>query len=157
CLSHLPPVAARLHTSPKPQTCEFLLDPCTGTGNFIVNLIRRISGATLREKYKSDLFANEIMLLPYYIASLNIEHEYYVRTGEYRPFEGLCFTDTLDLAERAAHQGYAEQALWMNEKNTERVEREKAARIRVVIGNPPYNMGQQHENDNNKNRSYPVI
>ncbi len=87
-----------------------ILDPCTGTGNFIVNLIRRISGASLRAKYADDLFANEIMLLPYYIASLNIEHAYYERTGEYRAFEGLCFTDTLDLE--------AQQMQMFTERNT---------------------------------------
>ena len=59
-----------------------VLDPCVGTGNFIVNILRRISGSTLAHKYANDLFCNEIMLLPYYIASLNIEHAYYERTGD---------------------------------------------------------------------------
>ena len=77
-----------------------ILDPATGTGNFIVNIIRRIqSPSALRKKYASDLFCNEITLLPYYIASLNIEHEYYAKIGQYEPFEGICFTDTLELAE----------------------------------------------------------
>jgi len=74
-----------------------ILDPATGTGNFIVNLIQRISGSTLAYKYANDLFCNEIMLLPYYIASLNIEHACYERTGEYKSFEGICFADTLNL------------------------------------------------------------
>ncbi|MGB8346040.1 MAG: N-6 DNA methylase, partial [Ktedonobacteraceae bacterium] len=65
-----------------------VLDPCVGTGNFIVNILRRIAGSTLAYKYANDLYCNEIMLLPYYIASLNIEHAYYERTGEYQPFEG---------------------------------------------------------------------
>ena len=90
------------------------------------------------------------MLLPYYIASLNIEQAYYERTGEYKPFEGICFADTLELAE-------GQQLPLSVEKNTERVEREKSAQIMVVIGNPPYNMGQVNENDNNKNRPYQVI
>ena len=90
------------------------------------------------------------MLLPYYIASLNIEHAYYERTGEYKSFEGICFADTLELAE-------GQQPSLFVEENTERVEREKAAPIMVVIGNPPYNVGQMNENDNNKNRRYPVI
>jgi predicted helicase len=128
-----------------------IIDPCTGTGNFIVNLVRRISGATLEHKFAEDLFANEVMLLPYYIASLNIEHAYYERTGQYRTFEGMCFVDTLELAEGRT------KSLWVEEKNTERVEREKAAPIMVVIGNPPYNLGQENENDNNKNRRYPVV
>ncbi|HVB74365.1 MAG TPA: type ISP restriction/modification enzyme, partial [Ktedonobacteraceae bacterium] len=127
-----------------------VLDPCVGTGNFIVNILRRISGAALAQKYASDLFCNEIMLLPYYIASLNIEHAYYERTGTYQPFEGICFADTLELAER-------QQMSLFVEENTERVKREKEAQIMVVIGNPPYNVGQKNENDNNKNRPYPVI
>jgi len=127
-----------------------VLDPCVGTGNFIVNILRRINRRDLPQKYRDDLFCNEIMLLPYYIASMNIEHEYYQLTGEYLPFEGICFTDTLDLAE-------AKQLGLFGEENTERVAREKGAEITVVIGNPPYNVGQQNENDNNKNRAYPVI
>ncbi len=126
-----------------------ILDPCTGTGNFIVNLIQRISGGSIRHKYVNDLFCNEIMLLPYYIASLNIEHAYYERTGEYRQFEGICFADTLSLE--------GQQMELFSEKNTERIQREKAAQIMVIIGNPPYNVGQGNENDNNKNRRYPVI
>jgi predicted helicase len=127
-----------------------VLDPCVGTGNFIVNILRRISGSTLAHKYAHDLFCNEIMLLPYYIASLNIEHAYYERTGQYQSFEGICFADTLELAQ-------GQQPSLFVEENTERVEREKAAPIMVVIGNPPYNAWQKSENDNNKNRRYPVI
>ncbi len=75
-----------------------ILDPATGTGNFIVNLIQNhISGSDLQAKYANDLFCNEIMLLPYYIASLNIEHAYYEKTGSYQPFEGISFADTLNL------------------------------------------------------------
>jgi len=128
-----------------------ILDPCTGTGNFIVNLLRRhISRRDLRRKYAEDIFANEIMLLPYYIASLNIEHEYYMQTGEYAPFEGLCFADTLAMAE-------GEQLAMFEEANSERTQREQDAPITVIIGNPPYNVGQQNENDNNKNRAYSVV
>jgi predicted helicase len=130
----------------------YIIDPCTGTGNFIVNLLRRIPGRDLPRVYRERLFANEVMLLPYYIAALNIEHAYYETTGTYEPFEGLCFADTLDLAEGSQHQlGF------MTEKNAERVERQRRAPITVVIGNPPYNMNQQNENDNNKNRKYEVI
>jgi predicted helicase len=126
----------------------FIIDPCTGTGNFIVNLLRRMPGRDLPRMYREQLFANEVMLLPYYIAALNIEHAYYELTGTYEPFDGLCFVDTLDLTQKAqAH-------LYVTEKNAERVERERKAPITVVIGNPPYNMGQQNENDNNKNRKY---
>ena len=77
-----------------------ILDPCSGTGNFIVNLLKHhISRRDLRRKDAEDIFANAIMLLPYDIASLNIEHEYYTQTGEYTSFEGMCFADTLALAE----------------------------------------------------------
>jgi predicted helicase len=128
-----------------------ILDPATGTGNFIVNLMRNyIKRRDLKYKYQHDLFCNEIMLLPYYIASLNIEHEYYAKSGEYEPFEGICFADTLELAER-------QQLSLFVEENTERVKREKEADIMVVIGNPPYNAWQKSENDNNKNRKYPII
>ncbi len=127
-----------------------ILDPATGTGNFIVNLMRRIPRPRLKHKYMHDLFCNEITLLPYYIASLNIEHEYYERMKEYESFEGICFADTLELAE-------GQQLSLFVEENTERVQREKDAQIMVVIGNPPYNVGQKNENDNNKNRRYPKI
>ncbi len=130
----------------------YIIDPCTGTGNFVVNLLRRMPGRDLPRVYREQLFANEVMLLPYYIAALNIEHAYYELTGSYEPFEGLCFVDTLDLAEGSQHSfGF------MTQKNAERVERQRRTPITVVIGNPPYNMNQQNENDNNKNRKYDVI
>lgn len=130
-----------------------IIDPATGTGNFVVNLLRRAHQRNLRnfeDFYRERLFANEVMLMPYYIASLNIEREYYELTGRAAPFEGLCFVDTLDLARNR-------QMTFFNEKNSERVERQKAADINVIIGNPPYNVGQVNENDNNKNRKYDVI
>jgi predicted helicase len=80
--------------------------------------------------YKEQLFANEVMLMPYYIAALNIEHAYLDLTGQYEPFEGLCFVDTLDLAEDR-------QLPMFSEANTERVDRERKAQITVIIGNPP--------------------
>jgi len=129
-----------------------ILDPCVGTGNFIVNLMRRIPKKDLPRMYKEQLFANEIMLMPYYIAALNIEHAYYELTGEYEPFEGLCFVDTLEMAEHP-HGQFA----FMTEANTQRVERQKKTPITVIIGNPPYNVGQINENDKNKNRKYEVI
>ena len=82
-----------------------ILDPCTGTGNFIVNLIDRMPAKALAEAYQNRLFANEVMLLPYYVASLNIEHAYYERHEAVRAVRGLCFVDTLDMAE--AQQGSA--------------------------------------------------
>jgi predicted helicase len=129
----------------------YIIDPCTGTGNFVVNLLRRMPGRDLPRVYREQLFANEVMLLPYYIAALNIEHAYYELTGTYEPFEGLCFVDTLDLSRST------QPHLYVTEKNAERVERQRKAPITVVIGNPPYNMGQQNENDNNKNRQYAEV
>jgi predicted helicase len=128
-----------------------ILDPCTGTGNFIVNLLRRIPKKDLPRMYRRQLFANEVMLLPYYVAALNIEHAYYEQTGSYEPFEGLCFVDTLDLT-----KGEQSTFGFMTEENVVRVQRERDAQITVVIGNPPYNVGQVNENDNNKNRKYVV-
>jgi predicted helicase len=131
-----------------------IIDPCTGTGNFIVHLLKRLHAqdpARLADAYQQRLFANEVMLMPYYIASLNIEHAYMDLTGGYAPFEGLCFVDTLDLAEGV------QPPLFLTEKNTARVARQRAAPITVIVGNPPYNVGQLNENDNNKNRAYGVI
>ena len=130
-----------------------LLDPATGTGNFVVNLLRRAFESNPRhfeDFYRQRLFANEVMLMPYYIASLNIEHQYFELTGKAEAFPGLCFVDTLDLA-------HTRQLTYLTEANAERVERQKAADINVIIGNPPYNVGQINENDNNKNRKYDVI
>jgi predicted helicase len=127
-----------------------ILDPCTGTGNFIVNLIDRMPVKALAEAYQNRMFANEVMLLPYYVASLNIEHAYYERMRQYESFQGLCFVDTLDMAE-------AKQFGLFTLANTERVELEKKAAITVIIGNPPYNVGQKSENENNPNRKYKVV
>src|ERR1039458_5228776 len=111
-----------------------------------------MAGRDLPRVYREQLFANEVMLLPYYIASLNIEHAYYDLTSTYESFEGLCFVDTLDLAEGSQHSlGF------MTQKNAERVERQRRTPITVVIGNPPYNANQINENDNNKNRKYPIV
>jgi predicted helicase len=127
-----------------------ILDPFVGTGNFIVHLMCEIPQSALPYKFANELHANEIMLLPYYIASMNIEHEYYEATGRYEAFEGICLVDTFEMAE-------AKQREMFTEANTARVKRQKESPIFVVIGNPPYNAWQANENDNNKNRKYPVI
>lgn len=130
-----------------------ILDPFVGTGNFILRVMREIHAqnpASLRHKYLHELHCNEVMLLPYYIACLNIEHLYYELTGEYLPFPGICLVDTFELVEDR------QMGMFTND-NTERVQRQKDAPIFVVIGNPPYNAGQVNENDNNKNRKYPAI
>ena len=129
-----------------------ILDPFVGTGNFITRVIKEIRTSALPHKYKEELHCNEIMLLPYYIASMNIEHAYLDRVGEYEPFEGVCLVDTFELSE-------AEQAslAFMVEENTARVRKQRRSPIEVVIGNPPYNVGQKSENDNNRNRNYKVL
>ena len=132
------------------DTGVHIIDPFVGTGNFIVRLMQDIRATTLAEKYQNELHCNEILLLPYYIASLNIEHEFFQRTQTYRPFEGIALADTFELLEER-------QARLFTQENTERVERQKAADMFVVIGNPPYNVGQINENDNNKNRKYETI
>ena len=132
------------------DTGVHIIDPFVGTGNFIVRLMRDIQGTALEAKYRHELHCNEVMLLPYYIASLNIEQEYYQRTGTYLPFDGIALADTFELLEQ-------EQGELFTQENTERVERQKAADMFVVIGNPPYNMGQVNENDNNKNRTYETM
>ena len=127
-----------------------IIDPFVGTGNFIVRLMQDIQGTALEEKYRHELHCNEVMLLPYYIASLNIEQEYFQRTGAYLPFEGIALADTFELLEQ-------EQGELFTRENTERVERQKAADMFVVIGNPPYNARQVNDSDNNRNRKYKVM
>jgi len=133
-----------------------ILDPFVGTGNFIVRVMRELAGKSrldLKTKYKSELHCNEVMLLPYYIASMNIEHEYLSLMGgggEYLPFKGICLADTFELAEDKQAEMFAPE-------NTERVKKQQETDFFVIIGNPPYNAGQVSENDNNKNRRYPVI
>ncbi len=127
-----------------------IIDPFVGTGNFIVRLMREIEPFKLEAKYRSELWCNEVLLLPYYIASLNIEHEFYSATGTYLPFEGISLVDTFDLAE-------ARQLSLLTAENTARVEKQKASPMFVVIGNPPYNVGQMNANDNNKNRQYAAM
>ncbi len=130
-----------------------IIDPFVGTGNFIVRTMREIRKTALGEKYTKELHCNEVMLLPYYIASMNIEHEFYEATGRYQPFEGICLVDTFELAEDTDY--YASSLF--TEENTRRVEEQKKAPMFVIIGNPPYNVGQINENDNNKNRRYKTM
>jgi predicted helicase len=129
-----------------------ILDPFVGTGNFIVHIMQAITKTALTQKYHNELHCNEVMLLPYYIASLNVEHEFYDLTGSYEVFEGICLVDTFEITE-----GSQAALSFMTAENTARVERQKRSPIKVIIGNPPYNVGQLNENDNNKNRKYKLI
>jgi len=105
---------------------------------------------SLPQKYAHELHCNEVMLLPYYIAAMNIEHEYYELTGQYAPFAGICLVDTFELAEDIQPSLFAPE-------NTARVQAQQGQEITVIIGNPPYNVGQVNENDNNKNRKYTTM
>src|ERR1017187_2991468 len=141
-----------------------ILDPFTGTGHLIVNIMRHIPKAALPYKYAQELHCNEIMLLPYYVASMNIEHAYYEATGKYEAFEGICLVDTFQTINgKMAYYGFNERheqeemAIGFNPENTKRIKRQKDSPIRVIIANPPYNAGQTDENDNNKNRKYPEL
>jgi predicted helicase len=137
------------------------LDPFVGTGNFVVHLMDEIPRTALPHKFAHELHANEIMLLPYYIASMNIEHAYFEATGQYEPFAGICLVDTFETAEvkTGSDQGVRQQVglEFFNHENIIRVNRQKQTPIFVVQGNPPYNTNQADENDNNKNRKYPAI
>ncbi len=138
-----------------------ILDPATGTGTFICELLEHFRGqpAKLKYKYLNELHANEVAILPYYVANLNIESTYAAITGQYEEFPNLCFVDTLDNVglHTAAKGTTADIFGSVSEENVARIKRQNSKRISVIIGNPPYNANQANENDNNKNREYPVI
>jgi len=138
-----------------------ILDPATGTGTFICELLEHFRGQPkkLEQKYKHELHANEVAILPYYVANLNIESTYAAITGKYEEFPSLCFVDTLDNVglHTSARGVNADLFGSVSEENVARIKRQNGRRISVVIGNPPYNANQANENDNNKNREYPDI
>jgi predicted helicase len=138
-----------------------ILDPATGTGTFICELLEHFRGQPkkLEHKYKHELHANEVAILPYYVANLNIESTYAAITGKYEEFPSLCFVDTLDNVglHTSAKGVNADLFGSVSEENVARIKRQNGKRISVVIGNPPYNANQANENDNNKNREYPDI
>ncbi|MBR4151797.1 MAG: DEAD/DEAH box helicase, partial [Selenomonadaceae bacterium] len=143
-----------------------VLDPFTGTGTFIVRLIQSglIKPRDLLRKYHSELHANELVLLAYYIAAINIENAFYSevaneRSSEvastsllpYFPYSLICFTDTFELYERGEQPLKLEGVM---KENSERVNEQKSSRIEVIVGNPPYRVGQNSANDNNQNQKY---
>jgi len=131
-----------------------ILDPFAGTGTFLVRLIQSglIDPAQLRHKFDHELHANEIVLLAYYIATINIETAFHGATGEYRPFDGMILVDTFQMTE----DGDLVDKVVLPENNA-RAERQLAQPIRVIVGNPPYSAQQDSENDNNKNQAYPTL
>lgn len=138
-----------------------ILDPATGTGTFICELLEHFRGqpAKLRHKYREELHANEVAILPYYVANLNIEATYSAITGDYEEFPNLCFVDTLDNVGLHTAAFGTQGTLFgsVTEENVARIRRQNARRISVILGNPPYNANQLNENENNKNREYPEI
>ena len=135
-----------------------VLDPFTGTGTFIVRLLQSglIKPHDLVRKYRYELHANELVLLAYYVAAINIEETYHaLQGGRYVPFDGIVLTDTFQMFEDDDEDELAGAAFFP--ANNERVVAQKSRAIRVVIGNPPYSKGQSSGNDNNQNNSYPTL
>jgi len=139
-----------------------IIDPFTGTGTFITRLLQSglISKEQLEHKYKNEIHANEIVLLAYYIAAINIEAVYHSLVGNqdetgdlthYEPFKGICLTDTFQLYEK---EDLIQDRL---SDNSQRRIRQKKLDIQVIIGNPPYSSGQKNSNDENENLSYPQL
>lgn len=141
-----------------------ILDPFTGTGTFIVQLLRSglIDKDKLLYKYTNEIHANEIVLLAYYIAAVNIEEtfHYLTESEEYVPFEGIVLTDTFAMSENV-NTDDSGKAVSVNtmifKKNSDRAEKQLKTPITVIIGNPPYSIGQKSVNDNNQNVSYPNL
>ncbi|NLH59831.1 MAG: N-6 DNA methylase, partial [Ignavibacteriales bacterium] len=135
-----------------------ILDPATGTGTFISEIIEHaIPPDKLEQKYKNEIHANEVAILPYYIANLNIEYTYKQKMNRYCEFPNLCFVDTLDNISGLTHDANPYDLFGLTSENTERIKRQNSKKISVIIGNPPYNANQLNENENNKNREYPHI
>ncbi|MDP2079338.1 MAG: DEAD/DEAH box helicase family protein [Thiobacillus sp.] len=131
-----------------------IIDPFTGTGTFITRLLQSglIAPEEMEHKFRHEIHANEIVLLAYYIAAINIEAVYHgLQGGEYVPFEGICLTDTFQMYESDDLISH-----YMPD-NSERRKRQKATDIRVIVGNPPYSSGQNSANDNNANVAYPTL
>jgi len=133
-----------------------ILDPFTGTGTFITRLLQSglINPEALERKYTEEIHANEIVLLAYYIASINIENVYHDIIGEengYKAFEGICLTDTFQMSEKG------DMGTDVFPYNSRRVAEQKKRKITICIGNPPYSVGQKSANDNAQNRHYPIL
>lgn len=134
------------------STGVHILDPFTGTGTFITRLLQSglIKPEELEHKYKNEIHANEIVLLAYYIAAINIEAVYHSQSGgDYAPFEGICLTDTFQMGEQ-------DEDLLSDifPVNSERRTRQMELPVKVIVGNPPYSAGQGSANDNAANLAY---
>lgn len=142
-----------------------ILDPFTGTGTFITRLLQSglIDEKDLERKYKHEIHANEIVLLAYYIAAINIENAFHDQTldpddgigkEKYIPFDGIVLTDTFQLGESTDGEKLFSE---MFPQNSKRVQRQQKAPLRIIIGNPPYSVGQSAANDNAQNQTYPKL
>ena len=141
-----------------------IMDPFTGTGTFITRLLQSglIDLKDLDRKYQHELHANEIVLLAYYIATINIENAYHdatpeedgIGTTDYTQFDGIVLTDTFQLAETEHGEKLFSE---MFPQNSERVEKQRNAPLNVIIGNPPYSVGQKSADDNAQNQIYPRL
>ena len=133
-----------------------ILDPFTGTGTFMVRLLQSglIPPEAAKRKFQGELHANEIVLLAYYIAAINIEEAYHGLTGgDYTPFDGIVLTDTFQMTEKP--DGSLDEEMFP--QNNKRAKRQASKDIRVIIGNPPYSAKQDSQNDNNQNLDYPLL
>lgn len=132
-----------------------ILDPFTGTGTFMTRLLQSglVKPEDLARKYANELHANEIMLLAYYIAAVNIETTYHALSKtEYSPFEGIVLTDTFQMTEEDDSMDTE-----MFPQNNSRIIKQLAAPIHIIVGNPPYSSGQDSANDLNANLKYPTL
>lgn len=133
-----------------------ILDPFTGTGTFITRLLQsgHIRKEDLLRKYTQEIYANEIVLLSYYIAAINIEETFkeIAENAEYLPFEGIVLTDTFESTE---HDDMLDDDIFGD--NNKRLKRQKEMPITAIIGNPPYSGGANNDNDNNANQDYPKL
>ena len=134
-----------------------ILDPFTGTGTFITRLLQSglIRPEDMERKYLNEIHCNEIVLLAYYIADVNIESVFHdiAHRKTYLPYSGICLTDTFQLAEKKHNELFTE----FFQDNSKRVKKQMATHVRVIVGNPPYSIGQKSANDNAQNLSYPYL
>ena len=134
-----------------------ILDPFVGTGTFITRLLQSglIRPEDMERKYLNEIHCNEIVLLAYYIADVNIESVFHDITSRktYLPYSGICLTDTFQLAEKKHNELFTE----FFQDNSKRVKKQMATHVRVIVGNPPYSIGQKSANDNAQNLSYPYL
>ena len=147
---------AEFNTSLTEQNVH-ILDPFVGTGTFITRLLQSglIRPEDMERKYLNEIHCNEIVLLAYYIADVNIESVFHdiTRRKTYLPYSGICLTDTFQLAEKKHNELFTE----FFQDNSKRVKKQMATHVRVIVGNPPYSIGQKSANDNAQNLSYPYL